>query len=249
LRILLILFGVIIALLIIRFFYLKNPKLQNKIIQYSIFSGLAIIFLLLALTGRLSWIVAGIVALASLFYRALPLLRYVPLLRNLYNFLQSRRSQSTTSSGGQSSTVQSRFLRMTLQHDTGIMEGEILEGQFKGNQLQQLTLQQLMSLLQECQHDKDSWSLLTAYLDRTHPNWHDQATDDSATHNSQQGSGGFKDSMTRLEAYQILGLEPGATEQQIIQAHRHLMQKLHPDQGGSTYLAAKINLAKQVLLK
>ena len=157
-------------------------------------------------------------------------------------------SQATRSTGGQSSTVKSRYLHMTLQHDTGIMQGEVLEGQYKGSQLNQLNLSQLMSLLNECQQDKDSWSLLTAYLDRSYPDWREQANDESTTDQSQQDADGFKDTMTKSEAYQILGLQPGATEQEVIHAHRHLMQKLHPDQGGSTYLAAKINLAKQVLL-
>jgi DnaJ-domain-containing protein 1 len=133
---------------------------------------------------------------------------------------------------------------MTLAHDSGDMNGEVLEGQFKGRSLKQLSLQELLQLLRECQDDDESVALLQSYLDREYADeWRQQG--DERWH--QQPSSG-SDSMSRDEALQILGLASDASHDDIIEAHRRLMQKLHPDRGGSPYLAAKINLAKDTLL-
>lgn len=66
-------------------------------------------------------------------------------------------------------------------------------------------------------------------------------------HNS--GPSNASKTMSVAEAYEVLGLHQNASEQEIIDAHRRLMQKNHPDRGGSDYLAAKINTAKRILLK
>ena len=100
-----------------------------------------------------------------------------------------------------------------------------------------------MKLLREI--DADSRDLLAAYLDRREPSWREYAQRDA-------GAGarpaGFS-KMTEEEAYQILGLQPGASMEEISRAHRSLIKKLYPDQGGTTYLAARINEAKDVLLR
>jgi hypothetical protein len=146
-------------------------------------------------------------------------------------------------SAGQTSQVRSNFLVIELDHDTGAMTGEIIAGRLAGTKLEQLELSTLVPLLGE--FDAESRDLLAAYLDRRHPRWREDAQGDAATRGGAAGTG----KMTKEEAYQILGLEPGASAEDIGRAHRGLMKKLHPDQGGSTYLAARVNEAKDVLLR
>ena len=141
------------------------------------------------------------------------------------------------------SRVRSNFLAVELDHATGAMSGEIIAGRLAGSKLDQLELSTLVSLLGE--FDTESRDLLAAYLDRRHPRWREDAERDAAAGGGPARSG----KMTKEEAYQSLGLEPGASADEIGRAHRGLMKKLHPDQGGSTYLAARVNEAKDVLLR
>jgi DnaJ-domain-containing protein 1 len=134
---------------------------------------------------------------------------------------------------------------MQLDHDSGALSGRVLEGRYQGRTLGDLTLEQLLELLSECTVDPQSTNLLEAYLDREHgPDWR-EAQPAGAQRPDPVPDG----QMSRAEAYEILGLQPGAEKQEILAAHRRLMQKLHPDRGGSTYLAAKINKAKELLLE
>ena len=146
---------------------------------------------------------------------------------------------------GTASTVQSAFLEMRLDHDTGAMNGKVLGGAYAGRALDDLDVPDLQKLYREVSMDGESLSLLEAYLDRRLPGWRDDVEGDAAA-----GPGGTPDSgpMTDQEAYEILGLAPGASDAEIRAAHRRLMKSVHPDQGGSTFLAAKINEAKDRLL-
>ena len=152
--------------------------------------------------------------------------------------------QRANKTGGQVSRVRSAFLEMELDHDTGAMNGRLLAGRLAGASLDALDLPTLVALLGEI--DEESRSLLAAYLDRRSPRWREDAQSGAAA-----GEGGPTRSgkMTEEEAYQILGLQPGASAEEIGRAHRVLMKKLHPDQGGSTYLAARVNQAKDILLR
>jgi hypothetical protein len=153
----------------------------------------------------------------------------------------ARRSGKTP---GQVSRVRSAFVEMELDHDTGVMRGRILAGPHEGVPLQALDLKTLIGFLGGI--DEESRALLVAYLDRREPRWREHAEGNTATG---QGSPPRSGKMTEEEAYQILGVQPGASPQDIRGAHRTLMKKLHPDQGGSTYLAARVNEAKEVLLR
>ncbi len=229
------------VILLLRWFVHAKPSDVARILRRI---GLAVIIgvlIFLVATGRLYWLFGLIGSIFALLPRLLPLLRYVPLLGSLISYIKRKRAAAAPSSG-QQSRVETRFLRMTLDHDSGEMNGEILEGQFKGQRLGDLGLEQLVTLYKDYRvQDQQSAALLQAYLERVHGDeWH-RMTGES-TSSVETGT------MSREEAYEILGLASNASDQEIIDAHRRLMQKLHPDRGGSTYLAAKINQAKDLLL-
>jgi hypothetical protein len=145
---------------------------------------------------------------------------------------------------GQKSRVRSRFLDMRLYHRSGAMRGKILAGPNAGCSLDQFDLGQLVAMIPA--FDTESVALLESYLDRRFPAWREDAERNAAGGQRRAPPGG---KMTAQEAYEILGLQPGAGRDEIGRAHRALMKKLHPDQGGSTYLAARVNEAKDTLLR
>lgn len=153
-------------------------------------------------------------------------------------------TNTAKSSGGRSS-VRTRFVEMSLDHDSGEMDGTVLAGSAQGQKLSTLALEPLLHLRREVAADHDSISLVEAYLDRRFAGWREHVDHDA---NARQGGAGASNAMTQDEAYQILGLQPGADAEEIRRAHRALMKKVHPDQGGSTWLASKLNEAKDLLL-
>ena len=132
---------------------------------------------------------------------------------------------------------------MELDRGTGAMRGRVLKGVFAGRDVGGMAPAELALLWQDCRFaDPPSAQLIEAYLDRRHPSWRE----DMARAEQETGAGGH---LTIEEAMEILGLKPGATADDIRRAHRELMKRFHPDRGGSAYLAAKINEAKDLLLR
>ena len=153
--------------------------------------------------------------------------------------------RAPSSGGGQRSQVRSAGLEMALDHDTGAMDGTVLAGRYEGRKLSELSLTQLFEMAGEFRGDVESLRLLEGYLDRTHPGWRDDVQGHRPGRaGAPPGAGG----MSTEEAYHILGLEPGAGEAEVREAHRRLMKQVHPDRGGSAALAAQINEAKDRIL-
>lgn len=155
---------------------------------------------------------------------------------------RSWRSARTFARGGQPSPgqetrVATATLAMVLHHDSGRMSGTVTRGRFAGADLAALALPELLALHADCAiEDPESVPLLEAWLDRTHAEWRDAS------------SPAAEGPLDRSEALAVLGLADGATEAEIRAAHRRLMRSAHPDQGGSAWLAARLNAARDLLL-
>jgi uncharacterized membrane protein YgcG len=188
----------------------------------------------LLISGRLAW----------LWIVAMGLLPWITRLRMLRRLAQSARGPRR----GNQSQVDTRFVAMTLDHDTGDMDGEVREGPYAGRRLSDMNLEELVALYRAAREaDAPSASVLESYLERFHGDtW--RARDGGPSGGGGSGGGGGDGRMTKEEAYRILNLESDASAAEIHKSHRELMKKMHPDHGGSDYLAAKINEAKEKLL-
>jgi hypothetical protein len=153
---------------------------------------------------------------------------------------QSIRGGARTAPGrGRTSEVETEWVRMSLDLDSGATTGVVLKGAYTGSRLEGLSLAELRAVLTEARiNDPDAARLIEAFIARSHPEAEPEAANDAGTKG-----------MSRDEALEVLGLAEGATADEIREAHRRLMQKVHPDLGGSDYLAAKINAARDLLLK
>jgi len=192
--------------------------------------------------------VAALLLLRGVLVLAIPLAAFGLALIGVKGGLGTFFGGSARKSPGQKSHIRTEALEMELDHDSGRMEGRCLKGKFAGRELSALSLPELLDLLDELRaHDGQDAALLEAYLDRRVPGWRGEE-DNKAGGETPQPGRARSSRMEVDEAYAVLGLKADARADEIRDAHRRLMKKLHPDQGGSTYLAARINEAKEVLL-
>jgi hypothetical protein len=148
---------------------------------------------------------------------------------------------------GQKSKVRTDWVVMELDHDSGIMDGECLKGRFAGRAFSSLSDAEAFDFFHEVRSEgAQDAALIEAYLDWRLPGWRERVDEEAEP--SYRHAPGFSDRMSVEEAYAVLGVAANASEKEIRQAHRRLMLKMHPDQGGTNYLAARINEAKEVLL-
>ena len=225
-----ILIAVIVVLFAVSWLQRQPPTVRKSAGMKMALTIVGVLALLGVLTGRLNPATLLVTVAA-----AIPLLGRVLDLKQLMDRLKSAGGPSA----GQSSSVSTDFLDMTLDHDSGEMDGQVLRGRFEGRRLSSLSLGELQALMSECQSDPPSAKLLASYLQRTYANeWREHPG----------GGAAPSTDMTVEQAREVLGVPADATRSDIIAAHRALMQKLHPDRGGSTFLAAQVNHAKDVLL-
>lgn len=235
----------------LHWFRTNPPENVARVLRKTALYAVIGFFVLLALTGRLNWVFAAAAVAVPALLRLLSAVQALPAIHQLLRRLRAGQGGFGPGPGpapgarGQASSIRTRFLDMRLDHDSGDLDGTVLEGPYRGLRLSELGLDQIAELLADCRReDAQSAAVLEAYLDRSFgDDWREEAAT-SGRAGSSQGTG----AMTPAEAWAILGLEPGADADAIREAHRRLMQKLHPDRGGSSYLAAKINQAKDLLL-
>ena len=208
----------------------------------TILIGLLLIWLLFRL-GVGTW-GAGVIALLLLRGR---------IRKFLFGYLKRTLNPQDLGSSGthygneQASEIDTKTLSMSLDHQTGEIDGWIKNGRFSGARLSSLSVQQVVQLRRESEReDPEACTLLEAYLDRIEPDWRDRFDSESEKTNR---AGGATSPMSVEEAYRVLGIEPPARADEIKAAHHRLMMKMHPDQGGSDFLASKINQAKELLLR
>ncbi|WP_169453518.1 DnaJ domain-containing protein [Pleomorphomonas oryzae] len=190
--------------------------------NYALLAGLGVVAAL-AVTGRVAFAVVGAAILMGLHRSGM-----------LGSFRGTRRGQPV---------LRSPMVEVVVNGSA--IGGRVVGGAFRGRDLNRLGGAELSSLYAETARDGRSRATLEIYLDRRMPGWREDMQGEAASRSRRAANAG---SMSEEEAYEILGLQKGAGEADIRAAHRRLMKRVHPDQGGSTFLAVRINQAKDRLL-
>jgi hypothetical protein len=236
-------------LLLIRWYAYAEPQAVLRIGKTVLVVVGAAIVVGLAVTGRLG----GAIVLATVL---------APLIMSAVRTARQARNYARMSGmpGAGTSRVETPFLRMALDMESGDLDGEVIDGPFAGRRLSTMSQADLRTLWTACRAaDPPSARILEAYLDRHHDGWRDDAAfaaNDGGR--AGEGAGGEGEGarsdtaagvLSREQAYRVLGLEPGANDEAVRNAHHRLITLLHPDRGGSSVLAAQVNRARDVLLK
>lgn len=227
-----------------RWFVGVEPRQLLAVGRWLIVVLAVVLLIALVATGRGSFALGLLVMLS-------------PFLRPVWRRLQAVALQARIQggSGDQTSTLETRTLRMSLDHRSGDLDGEIIVGAFAGRRLSDLTLPELAELMRACAvSDTQSLPLLETFADRRFPGWRDASEDQAEPSGADTGAGDSAAGapgpgrMSRDDAYRILGLAPGASDDDVRAAYHRLIKVLHPDQGGSSLLAAQVNRARDRLL-
>lgn len=228
------LLGAVLALwLVFKWFSRTKPAIAARAVKGLALGLLVALGIWLVLTGKVAGLVAMAAGLSPWIMRALRLHGVWKALRQFGIGAKAGRP-----SAGKASQVETRFLRMELDHDSGRLDGDILAGIYAGRRLSALTLAEAQDLRRQVQTDTETVQVLEAWLERVWPDWRETRSDSQPA----------QAAMSIEEARAILGVEAGAGPADIRAAHRRLMLANHPDHGGSTWIAARINQARDLLL-
>ncbi len=207
---------------------LASSRAKRKFAFQTIVIGLLVLIVLLAISGRihpLGALFAGLLAFLKIGLNLL--IRWFPLFARLYG-----------ANAAQPRTLKSAIIEVRITFSSGEVSGRVLDGPSAGKNLDSLTEQELEELLTYCRSkDKKSTYLLQMYLARRFQN-----TNNHKSAPNQNGA------MSVEEAAEILGVPPNADKDEINQAHRRLIGRVHPDKGGSDYLASLLNNARDLML-
>jgi len=212
----------------------SSPAQRGQALKLILLYGVGGILLLAVITGRVHWLFALLGA-------AIPWLQRALMARQVWRIFKSKSKPAA----GNRSKVETSYFLMILDHDTGDLTGDVTRGAFSGQSINDLSLDELLTLLNECRSaDPQSAALLEAFLDRNYSDtWRHQDRSQGESPTPPTGP------LSRREAAEILGISEDSSPDAITDAHRRLIQRLHSDRGGTDYLASLVNQARDVLLE